>query len=469
MTVLDLFLALLLSCCALATSWNVSAGTSKTNSLRGASRARRLWEITDITEMLNSCIEQSEGWDAGMENMPYDKVYSSADGHNKGVIFRNYFDELPDYKYKVATFWHNDIFTPSQAYPTNGDIMAPSDFNDDKTSWETAVVGQLIADVGTLWDDVGNIQSENWDKGTFYAHDSNAVDKRCVWWEDQKVYECTGFWCPWGEDCVEADDKLGPSEYGGQGCHFNKDLMKIDQPDAKSADGLNLVSSPTCECEHGFKDGTANSWAGWVENFKNNLKQKDDLPADQYWWYSNGMAPQYAMDMGICWVKNPRDMILLQNQLHFQNEWVDHTGGTTSPKLNDSPTYWWGWNEVPVLASKVDDPLNWDAIAIKLPSGVETPDGLTDSASKLLEADLDKYVQAGLLLPGIDNIQARPGSYVVFAKQVDDGSGFDHYQTEFICSPWEGAKYNICSSAKNDATAFPGQCYIENQGVACAQ
>merc|ERR1712039_505993 len=118
----------------------------------------------------------------------------------------------------------------------------------------------------------------------------------------------------------------------------------------------------------------------------------------------------YAMDYGICWVRNPRDMILLQNQL-------------------------------PVIAS-VDDPANWDAIAIKLPTGVDTPDSLTGDASDMLEADLDQYVKANLLLPGIDNIALRPGSYVVFAKQMDDGSQSNNYQTEFLCSEWQGAVYH---------------------------
>merc|ERR1719174_1220753 len=456
-----------LTSCVVATSRNVSTLSSR--SLRGAGSARRLWETTDITQALNSAIEQSAGWDADLKKMDYESVYSSTDGHNKGIIFRNYFDDLPDLKYKVSTFWHNDIFTPSQAYPTNGNIMAPNSKDGDASSWETAVIGQVISDLSTLWEDVDNIQSNSWDKGTFYSHDSNAVDKRCVWWEDQKAYECPGFWCPWGKDCVEAGDKPGPSEHGGQGCHFNADARMIDQPDAFNADGLNLVKSPSCECEYGFKDGTANSWAGWVENFKSNLAQKAGLPAQSYSWYDNGMAPQYAMDYGICWVRNPRDMILLQNHLHFQNDWVDHSGETTSPKLDDSPVFWWGWNEVPVLASKVDDPLNWDAIAIKLPTGVETPDSLTDDAKNLLDADVDKYVQAKLLLPGVDNIASRPGSYVVFAKQMNDGFQSNNYQTEFICSPWEGAKYHICSASMDDAIGFKGRCYIEYQGTPCAQ
>jgi len=462
-----LSLSMLLTSCVVAASQNVS--NRNVRSLRGSGRARRLWEVTDITEALNSAIEQSAGWDAGIENMPYDSVYSSADGHNKGIIFRNYFDGLPeDLKYKVATFWHNDIFSPSQAYPSNGNIMAPNSQDGSTTSWETAVVGQVVSDLSTLWEDVDNIQSDSWDKGTFYAHDSNAVDKRCVWWEDQNAYECPGFWCPWGEDCVEADDKPGPSAYGGQGCHFNGDIGMIDQPDAFNADGLNLVSSPSCECEYGFKDGTANSWAGWVEDFKNNLVQKEGVPTDEYFWYTSGLAPQYAMDYGICWVRNPRDMILLQNQLHFQNDWVDHSGGTYSPKLDDSPAFWWGWNEVPVPAS-VDDPANWDAIAIKLPTGVDTPDSLTDAASVMLEADLDKYVTRNLLLPGIDNIALRPGSYVVFAKQMDDGSQSNNYQTEFICSEWQGKAYHICSVSMDSASGFPGQCYIEKADTDCAQ
>ena len=185
-------------------------------------------------------------------------------------------------------------------------------------------------------------------------------------------------------------------------------------------------------------------------------------------WYTSGLAPQYAMDYGICWVRNPRDMILLQNQLHFQNDWVDHSGGTSSPTLDDSPAFWWGLNEVPVIAS-VDDPANWDAITIKLPTGVDTPDSLTDAASVMLEADLDKYVTRNLLLPGIDNIALRPGSYVVFAKQMDDGSQSNNYQTEFICSEWQGVAYHICSVSMDSASGFPGQCYIEKADTDCAQ
>merc|ERR1719453_1018091 len=85
--------------------------------------------------------------------------------------------------------------------------------------------------------------------------------------------------------------------------------------------------------------------------------------------------------------------------------------------------------------------MNWDAIMIKLPAILEG-DGTQDRLSMLdaargtsLEDMLNFYVYTkGMLVPGSDNVQYRPGSSVVIVRESIDSAG--NFQREFFCETW---------------------------------
>merc|ERR1740115_712957 len=97
------------------------------------------------------------------------------------------------------------------------------------------------------------------------------------------------------------------------------------------------------------------------------------------------------------------------NQLIPQSDWSQQT----SEELRK----YWGWNEIPVAASIVNDPEQWDAIIIKLPADVcsngdwgahDDPSCLSSVAKDQLENDLAQFVNNEQLVPGLKNIGNRP-------------------------------------------------------------
>jgi len=182
----------------------------------------------------------------------------------------------------------------------------------------------------------------------------------------------------------------------------------------------------------------------------------------------------YSLDYASCWTNNPRDMIGLQNSLWWMRTWWADgstpeaqygSGVDQMPGSNDGDRRYWGWNEVPVAHSVVDDPENWDAVVIKLPTAM-FGDGRLDSLSMLdsghalaLEDALNTYVfSAGFLKPGLEHVQSRPGSYIVLVREFADDSG--NFNREFFCESWMSPtkKYNIIYDDSNDC------CYIEFGG-----
>jgi len=77
-----------------------------------------------------------------------------------------------------------------------------------------------------------------------------------------------------------------------------------------------------------------------------------------------------------------------------------------------------------------------------------------------LEYALNDYVSNNLLIPGIQNVGNRPGSYVVIIREYADQTG--NYNREFYCETWMSPNqvYRIVYSADNDC------CYIEYGGGA---
>jgi len=426
---------------------------------------------------LNKAIHVSSGWTSDPATTPYEAVYG--DGDNTGVFFFNYFDgfqpplfsqgggSLQTYdtllSVRVGTFWHNDIFTPSQAYPPVGDINvkldpAAPDPNDDAHAFDFAVVGPVVGPAGMAkqYGDFGNIQKTDWGSDwAFYSHDSNAGDHRCHYLEDQKAWECPGWWCPEDQACVQAPTKRGAAaDYGyGQGCHF-RDAGFFDQTDAyDTTQQQNLVQDKQCQCNYRVgKTGHADSWKAWVEQWRNGATHKghEDTLKD-YFWFKNELSPQWGADYAACWMNNPRDMILLQNQLWWNRaEWL----GQRPPVNVQDPASisYWGWNEIVLEPDVVNNPSNWDAVAIKLPAGKTSLSDLKGDIKTNLESQLSAYIADGKLLTGKENAANRPGSSVAVVKEYMDQS--KNWQKEFFCEKWKGK----CFEVVYDKAA--GGCYL---------
>jgi len=201
----------------------------------------------------------------------------------------------------------------------------------------------------------------------------------------------------------------------------------MDQENAYDGNGVGLTRDFDSQCNYDLK---GNGWGDWVDH-----------------WLANqaGMA---SVDQVACWVSNIRDLVQLQNQMFWKYGWSVIPG---TPAVQ-----YWGWNEIPFDRNVLGNPQNWDAVMIHLPAEICGPGGdgdfvdcLDDNAKWKLESTLDKWVGAGYLYPGMENLANRPGSYVVFAREFwrDDGTQHGSWFRSFFCSYWlsPGGKYEIVS------------------------
>jgi len=412
----------------------------------------------DVCKMLNDQIAPSPDYDSC--------VFF---GGGNGILIRSpdgY--ENDDSKLVVpGTFWTNDLFMPSQIYPGDASPKCPSDTEDcaedpntgDRGPWNSAQFGMVIGSaMEKLFADYSNIQSLDWGWGVFYSRDSNAVDMRCRWHPESNGYDCPGGWQGWEADSFQYDESFkGAGGYhagnpnsggdgGGAGCHFGLQSFMIDQVNADDGSGTKLVQDSDCQCNYDLLHN-ANDWVDhWIS-------------------YGGYTGPEESLDPAICWVNNPRDMIKLQNALFWRvSEWNDGSmpfarWGDGSDPASQRP--YWGWNEIPVDKAAVSDPLNWDAVMIKLPAMLSGK-GTEDRLSMLgwgqgvnLEMFISYYISLGILVPGVDNAMARPGSSIVVAREwMNDGF---NYQREFFCESWTtpNGYYNIVYDAGT------GACYVE--------
>jgi len=400
---------------------------------------------TDVTNKLNAML--TSGGKSG--------IYKGG----KGVIVRAVNDGLTS-TVVPATLMVNDIISPSTMYP-DGNPMCPnqgwsgwnsaSKCSDDP--FDRATVGAVIGtNLPKLFTNGADIQSDDWGYGVFYGSDANAADQRCRWVEKYKGYDCPGGWIPWEGTFEGNSAKVGAGGYasgnptaggggGGAGCHFSIYDHGIDQFDAVSGDGKNLVQNQWCECNYALK---TNWWQDWVKQWQNYGKAKPGY--EWMGWFGKGKAPTFGMDITACWVNNPRDMIMIQNALWWlKDQWNNLLMPESTPfnaKNVANQRHYWGWNEIPLDKSKLEDTKNWDAIIIKLPPAACGNDGTDDQISCLsingqqhLEDALWWYVNNGYLLPGLENIGKRPGSYVVFMKEWYTGD-YMTWERGFFCNAW---------------------------------
>lgn len=440
---------------------------------------------TDVAQRLNARIANSGG-----------STYKGGD--NKGLIVRapDFFDSGGNEKVLPATFWHNDIYAPSQMYPSISSPWCPNNAWDgffistsceagDPGPWEYATVAVVMSDaMQSMFYDFDKIQDTDWGWGVFFATDANSVDKRCLYRDDWGGYDCPGHYIDFNSGEISDDDtKFGSGAYtsgnpdtdqgggGGSGCHFDN---AIDQPDSDDPNG-NLVSDANCQCNYEY----SGQWSKWVDAWSYHSKQKPGFE-NRNWLNSNGkLAPAWAVDTGACWVNNPRDLIDLQNALHWlHSNWNNQlipTSDWDSMQSSELRKYW-GWNEIPVSKLVANDPQQWDAIIIKLPADTcqngdwgkqDDPSCLSDAAQQQLEQDLDDYVKNGKLLLGADNIAKRPGSYMLFVREYGTTFGSQatndfgvNWAREFFCANWvsPSKKYSVIYG--NPGTG--STCYVDS-------
>lgn len=216
--------------------------------------------------------------------------------------------------------------------------------------------------------------------------------------------------------------------------------------------------------------GDDGSWSPWFWNWVENAQHKSDHDYG-FLGGSGQKAPSWAMDVGICWVNNFRDLINIQNQYFWNRyDWHAQQVPNSNWNQNDPPSNrpYWGWNEVPMPADKITNNHLWDAIVIKLPAAICGDNGGQDTTNCLGEAqqdqlakDLIDWKDAGHLLPGEDMITKRPGSYVVFAREWMDDSG--NWFRYFFCENFKrgSSGIEIVYEPKGGKYGDTGACYAQ--------
>jgi len=380
----------------------------------------------------------------------------------KGILVRSPIDGLGSGSTLLvapATFWVNDLYAPSQLYPTSGasaDPWCPNEgdsgfgpvgacYMDPLTQetgpWNYAQMAVVVASqMDQFFPEFDHIQDDDWGYGVFYATDSNAVDKRCRHLDEYQGFDCPSYWQSDDGNVDYDEGKKGAGAYpagnpyadsnngGGAGCHFEPGMPGIDQTNAYDIDGDNLVMDQHCQCNYKFAD----DWSKWVELW---IVNGDVL--------NGGKGPSWAVDLGMCWTNNPRSMIAIQNQLWWlREEWnnglipaADYSKG----EANSERPYW-GWNEIPVDI-KITDSKYWDAVFIKLPAAMQNGGdddslySLTDGAQQQLIADIDIWVDSGFVELGPS------GRQTVVVREPRDSSG--NYFRTFFCQNWSYGKYSL--------------------------
>lgn len=355
----------------------------------------------------------------------------------QGVVIRNLNDGLEtiedcmkqELKVVPGTFWHNDIWPPNQIYPASTDIMKGDDIDGN---WLTPTLAVAIGPehFNCLFN-TADLQDKNWIGGVWYAHDSNSCDKRGLHSKSNTIegapyegydapYEWIDLLNPPG---FRDPEKRGsgtfepgnPSSFpgGGTGVHVSSNYydmslganQTITQIDGKNV-GRSLVGDYTCQINyHDWNPATAhegydaiNGWFAWIKVFA--------ASATLY----HQPIEAWTADLAMGWLNNPRPMITLQNALwQYRNDWCN---GNSQPPDPNSPTHYWGWNEIPFSKVMINDPKNWTCFVIVLPPGLNSlAEALTkDKAKANLVDQLNTYWKKYNLEPG--------KSQVVVARQV---------------------------------------------------
>jgi len=384
-------------------------------------------------------------------------------------------------KVKPGSLIVNDIFAPNPVYPAD---------SQGNINTNAAALGVILDDAAfnTLFG--MNTKDYDYDVGVFYPADANSADLRCRNEEDQGRYDCRivggdypggrGFIAHSDSAWTQSDDAEGSGGFeignpfkdgafsgGGTGCHANTNANGdgfINQLNAKGTfagqANVNIAENRDCQCNTVFvgypdckpwvhsgtpSDGTAaagaeyNCWDRWIDHWV------------QYGTGDTGGFPTNInlRDVAGCWMTNMRDMINLQNWF-----WLKRFDYSTTTDAHE----YWGWNEIPVTSAITDDSNNHETLAIVVPQGQGSLNDISHFEKDALVGQMDWYYNAGYLVPGLDNIKNRPGSYIVMIKQIADGNG--NYGQYFFCQNVDLGKYKVVFNQMVDG-ADPGSCYVD--------
>merc|ERR1712050_537975 len=89
---------------------------------------------------------------------------------------------------------------------------------------------------------------------------------------------------------------------------------------------------------------------------------------------------------------------------------------------------------------------------------------LDSHANQRLVENINSWVHAGKLVPGLSNVGHRPGSYVVLLREFRDNSG--NWFRFFFCESWrspDGQWQVIFTPPSNDNPT--GACWLEHGNV----
>lgn len=442
---------------------------------------------TNVTEHMNAAIASETG------NSP--RVYL----RGNGLVVRGLADGQTasvtnvDPKVVAGSLVVNDIFAPNLIYL--GGFGSTS--IDDATAGVVAVYDSnapaYLFGVG-LQDGAAPDSAPVYNQGVFYAADANSVDGRCRYEEKDgqfQQWDCRKFadgqyTPPRGfvqyNPLVFTPDSTamgtggfdmgnpyevnpGSAVGGGTGPHMSEQAVSTGSPlpfaqDWAQSDpndpGSGLCKNPDAECnrplfipqtancdEYAYSQSPTgdNCWDKWVDHWVMNTQYTLPQPWSEF-------GPFYR-DYAMCWNYNLRDTINLENWLWLKRaEYVD-------PRFVD-PIAYPGYNEIPIRASYAGNPENIQALMIGLPVVVNFPEELRTKSN--LNSQLEWYVDNGFLAPGVENVGNRPGSYVVFMRQIVDNNG--NYSQQFFCADMDLPSYRI-RHLPPDPDNPTGACYIE--------
>ena len=372
----------------------------------------------------------------------------SGDGDYWGIIYRNRFDGLvpceetniqdlctkwEDFDHDVcndagdcgvaASYWHQDIKTPNQAYPSGeGGAGFAANF-------KNATVGYAAWDSWSM--NGGPLRGF-----AYYPTDSNSNDGR---------------------------DWLGMGTgLPGQGCHGAQNF----QCTSDGCLALEGVDNMSCKCNYLDFPDLSQRGELLTRSFEDsvgfrsclNEEENDDGSCISYGpanGIQNTQSSYQGHDYSSCWVEesdfvNMTDMSLIikaQNSI-YQSRW--DWWNKISPAWEETP--YWGWNEVVSFTKELDDmcgdECNQDALVVVLPSD--------DNSICDLDKDTAQYIETQLMNYWKDSFGKLP---VIVAKSTSSDGG-ENYEMEFFTQNFTFENGNCIipdiTGDTNNAYFYPG-------------
>lgn len=335
----------------------------------------------------------------GIQNRTSNQIYNPKT--KKGDVYPP--SKLPlasNYGALPATLLHNNLVAPNKVYPFQANISKPNSKTAGK-DWNAPTL-VAIKGVNTVIPGFTTAKTQTWNRGVFYAHDSNSVDQRTyAYWNTQKTGEPDGFKAPHAYYKRAANKKswawindalVAGSDYWQNGAGSKNSSLVLGNPTYTKALLGNSLSAAikgaygagfhTNSNYYSLHDGSKQSWSAnhgdLIDAIRDNASSKKGgkglwsksenkyLGQINEWWrtgtkyrwdgfyqvmknyikptfglVNGGINNQGYIDSLLPWVTNPQDLINISNRL-----WLDK-GKMFNPKMGLTDGWYWGWNEIP--------------------------------------------------------------------------------------------------------------------------